>query len=296
MNKKAFLTTLPDFIEIQRASFFWFLNKGLTSELEKLVLIGNSYSNIELNFFGHEYKIKKPKFNITKSKIRDTTYAVRLYVPMLISYIQKFDFVLRKKVKTYMLIGELPLMSNRGTFIINGCERVVLNQIVRSPGAYFDKIGDRYNVTLIPNRGSWLNFEFKKNHTFTIRVDKNEKITILHFFRIFDLTWSDLLGNFRYPELIEIKIPKEKSIYTKSEAELEIKNKFNTKIFNSKYYDLGSIGRYKLNMRFNLNTPKNLKNLTIQDILTVVDELMNLSSNEGYIDDIDQKYEKNVKW
>jgi DNA-directed RNA polymerase subunit beta len=209
MNKKAFLTTLPDFIEIQRASFFWFLEKGLIAELGKLTLISNSWSNIELNFFGHEYKIRKPKYNIRESKFRDTTYAIRLYVPMLINYIQNFDFILRKKVKTYVFIGELPLMTNRGTFIINGCERVILNQIIRSPGVYYDKIGV-YSATLIPNRGSWLKLEIGIEKGLTISVDKSEKIPFLDFLHILDLALSDILKNFRHPEFLKMDVLKEK--------------------------------------------------------------------------------------
>ena len=137
MNKKAFLTTLPDFLEIQRASFCWFLNKGLTEELEKFSAISDLYSTIELNFFGYEYKIRKPKYNIRDSKFHDTTYAVRIYIPMSINFTKEFSLTESEKIKPYVFIGELPLMTNRGTFIINGCERVVINQIIRSPGVYY---------------------------------------------------------------------------------------------------------------------------------------------------------------
>ena len=166
MNKKAFLTTLPDFVEIQRASFCWFLSKGLSQELEKFSSITDFANIIELNFFGQEYKIRKPKYDINESKRRDGTYAVRIYVPMSINVFNN-DTLNKQNTKTNVFIGELPLMTDRGTFIINGCERVVINQIIRSPGIFykedFSKKGTPlYSAPLIPNRGSWLKFEIDK--------------------------------------------------------------------------------------------------------------------------------------
>ena len=138
MNKKAFLTTLPDFVEIQRASFCWFLSKGLSEELRKFSTITDLYRNLELNFFGNEYKIRKPKYNIIETKRRDTTYAVRIYVPMILR-VWDVDDSITNDTKSKVFIGELPLMTDRGTFIINGCERVIINQIIRSPGVYYKK-------------------------------------------------------------------------------------------------------------------------------------------------------------
>ena len=161
MNEKAFLTTLPDFVEIQRASFCWFLAKGLSEELEKFSTITDLYRNLELNFFGNEYKIRKPKYDIIETKRRDNTYAVRIYVPMILK-LSDVDAEITNNFKTNVFIGELPLMTDRGTFIINGCERVIINQIIRSPGIYYKeeiaKQGQIFHATLIPNRGSWLKF------------------------------------------------------------------------------------------------------------------------------------------
>ena len=309
MNKKAFLTTLPDFLEIQRASFCWFLNKGLTEELEKFSAISDLYSTIELNFFGYEYKIRKPKYNIRDSKFHDTTYAVRIYIPMSINFTKEFSLTESEKIKPYVFIGELPLMTNRGTFIINGCERVVINQIIRSPGVYYKenflKSGKQiYSATLIPNRGSWLKFEIDKKQNLTVSVDKSEKISILDFFAIFDLTQNDILENLKYPEFLEKLISKknkqtiEEKIQGKNslfDPKLEIKKFFNTRIFNPKYYDIGNVGRYKLNTRLNLNIPTNIKNLTTQDILLIIDRLINLKYGEGSLDDIDDLQNRRVR-
>jgi DNA-directed RNA polymerase subunit beta len=185
MENKAFVTTLPDFVEIQRASFCWFLSKGLSEELENFSSITDFTNSIELTFFGYEYKIRKPKYSINEAKKRDSTFGVRIYVPMSISVFHKQPKGINNR--TNVSIGELPLMTDRGTFIINGCERVVINQIVRSPGIYYKetlaKKGEvLYSATLIPNRGSWLNFEIDKKKQLAVSIDKTEKIEIDNFF------------------------------------------------------------------------------------------------------------------
>jgi len=309
MQKKAFLTTLPDFVEIQRASFCWFLEKGLSEELEKFSSINDLYNNIELNFFGQEYKIRKPKYSIVESKYRDTTYAVRIYVPMSINIAQKPVDI----DKTHVFIGELPLMSDRGTFIINGCERVIINQIIRSPGIYYkqEKIKRSnslftYNATLIPSRGSWLKFEIDKKQSLNISIDKTDKIKILNFFKILDISIEEILGNLTYPEFLKDKITEENKNKETQEIEtlfddnekLEIHELFDNRIFNPKYYDLGNVGRYKLNNRFNLNISKFIHDLTIKDIIAIVDTLITLNcggDKERIIDDIDHLQNRRVR-
>ena len=196
-NNKAFLTTLPDFVEIQRASFCWFLTKGLREELNNFSSITNFTNTIELNFFGNDFKIRKPKFDIIETKKRDSTYAVRIYVPMSINIFDEFK---PPKSRTNVFIGELPLMTDRGTFIINGCERVVINQIIRSPGIYYKediskKSDPLYSATLIPNRGSWLKFEITKKKTLTVSVDKTDKIEIKHFFVVLGIKMNEFYGS-----------------------------------------------------------------------------------------------------
>lgn len=309
MQKKAFLTTLPDFVEIQRASFCWFLEKGLSEELEKFSSINDLYNNIELNFFGQEYKIRKPKYSIVESKYRDTTYAVRIYVPMSINIAQKPVDI----DKTHVFIGELPLMSDRGTFIINGCERVIINQIIRSPGIYYkqEKIKRSnsiftYNATLIPSRGSWLKFEIDKKQSLNISIDKTDKIKILNFFKILDISIEEILSNLTYPEFLKDKISEENKNKETQEIEtlfdddekLEIHELFDNRIFNPKYYDLGNVGRYKLNNRFNLNISKFIHDLTIKDIIAIVDTLITLNcggDKERIIDDIDHLQNRRVR-
>ena len=299
MNKKAFLTTLPDFVEIQRASFCWFLSKGLSEELEKFSSITDFANIIELNFFGQEYKIRKPKYDINESKRRDGTYAVRIYVPMSINVFNN-ETLNKQNTKTNVFIGELPLMTDRGTFIINGCERVVINQIIRSPGIFykedFSKKGTPlYSATLIPNRGSWLKFEIDKKKRLMVSIDKTEKIDVIKFLKILDISITEILGSLTYPEFFKHLLEENDNLDTTQDNTQEIQEFFETRIFNPKYYDIGNVGRYRLNSRFNLNVPKRVNEVTNQDIIAIIDALINLEYKEGEIDDIDHLQNRRVR-
>ena len=299
MNKKAFLTTLPDFVEIQRASFCWFLSKGLSEELEKFSSITDFANIIELNFFGQEYKIRKPKYDINESKRRDGTYAVRIYVPMSINVFNN-ETLNKQNTKTNVFIGELPLMTDRGTFIINGCERVVINQIIRSPGIFykedFSKKGTPlYSATLIPNRGSWLKFEIDKKKRLMVSIDKTEKIDVIKFLKILDISITEILGSLTYPEFFKHLLEENDNLDTTQDNTQEIQEFFETRIFNPKYYDIGNVGRYRLNSRFNLNVPKHVNEITNQDIIAIIDALINLEYKEGEIDDIDHLQNRRVR-
>jgi DNA-directed RNA polymerase subunit beta len=296
MKKKAFLTTLPDFVEIQRASFCWFLEKGLSEELEKFSSITDVYNIVEVNFFGQEYRMRKPKYDIFESKKRNSTYAVKLYVPISIKIYNNSPNVQMNRVNIF--IGELPLMTNRGTFIINGYERVIINQIIRSPGIYykeeFAKNGNSlYSATLIPNRGSWLNFEVDKKKNLKVSIDKTDKIDMEQFFLILGINSAQIPSSY-------LKYKKKNNLvnsinYTPLEK-FEIQKFFATRIFNSKYYELGKIGRYKLNNRFNLNVSKSINDLTMQDIIAIVEELINLEkSKNSKLDDIDHLQNRRVR-
>jgi DNA-directed RNA polymerase subunit beta len=299
MNNKAFVTTLPDFVEIQRASFCWFLSKGLSEELENFSSITDFTNSIELTFFGYDYKIRKPKYDLIESKKRDSTFGVRIYVPMSISVFYNQPKGINNR--TNVSIGELPLMTDRGTFLINGCERVVINQIVRSPGIYYketlSKKGEPlYSATLIPNRGSWLNFEIDKKKKLSVSVDKTDKIEIGKFFAALGIDMKEIYGSLTHPEFLQEYNTEEKAT-TEDQiaANAEIQEFFDTRIFDPKYYNIGNIGRYKINQRFNLNIPKNVTDLTHQDIISIIDHLINLEYKEGMLDDIDHLQNRRVR-
>ncbi|MDY6936139.1 MAG: DNA-directed RNA polymerase subunit beta [Cyanobacteriota bacterium] len=300
---------LPDLVEIQRASFRWFLEVGLIEELNSFSPITDYTGKLELHFLGKKYKLKQPKYNVDEAKRRDSTYAVQMYVPTRL--IDKETGEIKEQE---VFIGDLPLMTDRGTFIINGAERVIVNQIVRSPGVYYkpetDKNGRRtYNASLIPNRGAWLKFETDKNDLVWVRIDKTRKLSAQVLLKALGLTDNEIFDALRHPEYFQKTIEKEGQ-FSEEEALMELYRKLRpgepptvsggrslleSRFFDPKRYDLGRVGRYKLNKKLRLNVPDTVRVLTPQDILSAIDYLINLEYDMGETDDIDHLGNRRVR-
>ena len=200
---------LPDLVEIQRSSFRWFLEEGLIEELDSFSPIADYTGKLELHFLGKNFSLKRPKYDVAEAKRRDATYGVQMYVPTRL--INKETGEIKEQE---VFIGELPLMTDRGTFIINGAERVIVNQIVRSPGVYYksetDKNGRRtYNASLIPNRGAWLKFETDKNSLVWVRIDKTRKLSAQVLLKALGMSTSEILDSLRHPDYFSKTIEKE---------------------------------------------------------------------------------------
>ncbi|MBW4693242.1 MAG: DNA-directed RNA polymerase subunit beta [Lyngbya sp. HA4199-MV5] len=301
--------TLPDLVEIQRASFRWFLEEGLIEELDSFSPITDYTGKLELHFLGKDYKLKRPKYDVDEAKRRDSTYAVQMYVPTRL--INKETGEIKEQE---VFIGDLPLMTDRGTFIINGAERVIVNQIVRSPGVYYksetDKNGRRtYNASLIPNRGAWLKFETDKNDLVWVRIDKTRKLSAQVLLKALGLSDGEIFDALRHPEYFQKTIEKEGQ-FGEEEALMELYRKLrpgepptvsggqqllDSRFFDPKRYDLGKVGRYKLNKKLRLNVPEPTRVLTPQDILAAIDYLINLEFDIGSIDDIDHLGNRRVR-
>ncbi|MDI9635181.1 DNA-directed RNA polymerase subunit beta [Geitlerinema splendidum] len=300
---------LPDLVEIQRASFRWFLEEGLIEELDSFSPISDYTGKLELHFIGKDYKLKRPKYEVDEAKRRDATYAVQMYVPTRL--INKEAGTM---IEQEVFIGELPLMTDRGTFIINGAERVIVNQIVRSPGVYYksetDKNGRRtYNASLIPNRGAWLKFETDKNDLVWVRIDKTRKLSAQVLLKALGLSTNEILDALRHPDYFQKTIDKEGD-YSDEDALMELYRKLRpgepptvtggaqlleSRFFDPKRYDLGKVGRYKLNKKLHLNVPEVKRVLTPEDILSAIDYLINLEYDIGSIDDIDHLGNRRVR-
>jgi DNA-directed RNA polymerase subunit beta len=210
-------------------------------------------------------------------------------------------------------------MTERGTFIINGAERVIVNQIVRSPGVYFkdemDKNGRRtYNASVIPNRGAWLKFETDKNDLLHVRVDKTRKINAHVLMRAMGLSDNDVLDKLRHPEFYKksIDAANDEGISSEDQALLELYKKLRpgeppsvsggqqllqTRFFDAKRYDLGRVGRYKINKKLRLTIPDTVRTLTHEDVLSTLDYLINLELDVGgaSLDDIDHLGNRRVR-
>ncbi len=300
---------LPDLIEIQRASFRWFLEEGLIEELNSFSPITDYTGKLELHFLGNKYKMKEPKYNVDEAKRRDSTYAVQMYVPTRL--INKETGEIKEQD---VFIGDLPLMTDRGTFIINGAERVIVNQIVRSPGVYYkseiDKNGRRtYSASLIPNRGAWLKFETDRNDLVWVRIDKTRKLSAQVLLKALGLSDNEIFDALRHPEYFQKTIEKEGQ-FSEEEALMELYRKLrpgepptvlggqqllDSRFFDCKRYDLGRVGRYKLNKKLRLTVPEPVRVLTPTDILAAVDYLINLEFDIGNTDDIDHLGNRRVR-
>ena len=300
---------LPDLIEIQRSSFRWFLEEGLIEELNSFSPITDYTGKFELHFMGENYRLKEPKYSMEEAKRRDSTYNVQVYVPTRLIDKESGEI---KEMEVF--VGDLPLMTDRGTFIINGAERVIVNQIVRSPGVYYkaetDKNGRRtYSASLIPNRGAWLKFETDKNGLVWVRIDKTRKLSAQVLLKAIGLSDNEILDGIRHPDFYQKTLDKEGNP-SEEEALLELYRKLRpgepptvsggqqlleSRFFDSKRYDLGRVGRYKLNKKLRLTVPDTTRVLTTTDILSAVAYLINLEFDGGSTDDIDHLGNRRVR-
>jgi DNA-directed RNA polymerase subunit beta len=309
--------TLPDLVEIQRESFLWFLREGFEEELLSFSPIVDYTGKLELHFLpdyrpgdpSKGYKINKPRYDPEEAKRRDATYQAQIRVPTRLINKETGEI---KDMDVFM--GELPLMTDRGTFIINGAERVIVNQIVRSPGVYYkaelDKSGRRtYSASLIPNRGAWLKFETDKKGLVWVRIDKTRKLSAAVLLKALGLSDSEIYDSLRHPEFFQ-RTMEEEGHYSEEEALMELYRKLRpgepptvsggqqlleSRFLDPKRYDLGRVGRYKLNKKLNLTVPENVRVLTVTDILAVIDYLINLEYDIGQVDDIDHLGNRRVR-
>ncbi|MEI8128466.1 MAG: DNA-directed RNA polymerase subunit beta [bacterium] len=302
------LDDLPDLIEVQKKSFEWFLKEGLKEELLSFSPIKDYTGRLELHFLPN-YPFDNPKYTIEEARIHDATYAKQLRV--MIRLVNR-DSGEIKEQEVY--IGDIPTMTDKGTFIVNGAERVIVSQIVRSPGVYFKRevspTGKRlYNATLIPNRGAWLKIETDSNDLVYVKIDKNRKILATTLLKAMGITVSEMETLFTHSEFLKRTLEKDTS-ETTDDALVEVYKKLRpgdpaspqggrsileARFFDEKKYDIGRVGRYKLNKKLNLNVQNSQRTLTVQDIVASIEYLINLTYDEGTIDDIDHLGNRRIR-
>ncbi|WP_326908361.1 DNA-directed RNA polymerase subunit beta [Sedimentibacter sp. MB31-C6] len=257
---------LPDLIEVQKKSYEWFLNEGLREVFDDISPIEDYTGNLILEFVDHSL-FGDPKFSQLECKERDATYSVPLKLKVRLINKETGEI---KEQEAFM--GDFPLMTEKGTFIINGAERVIVSQLVRSPGVYFnmarDKIGkELYSATVIPNRGAWLEYETDSNDIVYVRVDRTRKLPITVLVRAMGLsTNSQIIENIGETEQLLKSFEKDNTTNT-DEALIEIYKRLrpgepptidsatsliNSLFFDPKRYDLAKVGRYKFNKKLSL--------------------------------------------
>ena len=254
---------MPNLIEVQKNSYQWFLNEGLKEVFRDVADITDYSGNLVLSFVGYRMD-DTPKYTVKECKERDVTYAAPLRVTARLLNKETGEI---KENEVYM--GDFPLMTDSGTFVINGAERVIISQLVRSPSVYYgmthDKTGkELYSATVIPNRGAWLEYETDQNDLFYVRIDKNRKIYITAFIRALGLsTNQEILDFFGYDERIKETLEKDTTINTE-QALIEVYKRLRPGepptletaqaqldglFFDSHRYDLSRVGRYKYNKK-----------------------------------------------
>nr|YP_011005099.1 RNA polymerase beta subunit [Analipus japonicus]WAM61962.1 RNA polymerase beta subunit [Analipus japonicus] len=312
-----FSTVLPDLSEIQRISFCWFLAEGLPEELKNCSSILNKNSGIEVLIYGQEYKIYYPNFTILNALQKKGNFNLRIYVLMSLKknetikneIVQLEDFSPKERV----FFGEIPLMTEKGTFIFNGCERVVISQIVRSPGVYYKRIEKEkkffYEGTIISKHGSWLTFELEYNLIW-VKFDKQYKIPINWFLVGLSLEEQEIYQTVQNYDFLRKSMQSLNSVIYKKMSEkdsfegynksilvvvLRIRELINDRILNKNFYDLGEVGRIKLNKKLGINLPLNIRTLTSLDILKSIDKLIYISLYNEKLDDIDNLENRRVR-
>ena len=293
---------IPDLLEIQKSSYKWFIEEGLMEVLRESSPITDFSGDIELSFIGRDFDIDNPTYSIEECKERDANYAAKLYMK-----VQLHDRVNDEIRVQDVYIGEFPLMTDVGSFIINGAERVIISQLVRSPGAYFDIVRDKsdvelYTAQVIPNRGAWIEFESDSKRLLWVRVDRQRKFHLTILLRALGIGTDeeivDVLGNEEallmtmqkdgcktsdegLQELFRKLRPGE--VYTREGAQTLLHNNF----FQPNRYDLAKVGIYKLNKKLALAS-RLTGHLAASDIiasdgevLALADEIITAESAEA---------------
>ena len=258
---------MPNLLEVQKDSYQWFLDEGLKEAFDDISPIADYSGSLSLEFVDFELSKKDVKYSIEECKERDATYAAPLTVTVRLYNKEKEEISEHK-----IFMGDLPLMTETGTFVINGAERVIVSQLVRSPGIYYaighDKLGKRlYSCTVIPSRGAWLEYETDSNDVFYVRVDRTRKVPVTVLIRALGIGTNDEIREVFGDE------PKIEASFTKDTAEnyqeglLELYKKIrpgeplsvesaesliNAMFFDPRRYDLAKVGRYKFNKKLSM--------------------------------------------
>ena len=258
---------MPNLIEVQKESYRWFLEEGLKEVFKDVSGITDYQDNLVLDFIDYTLDVDRPNYSVIECKVRDATYSAALRVTARL--LNKSTGEIKE---SNVFMGDFPLMTPSGTFVINGAERVIVSQLVRSPGVYYkmdhDKTGkELYSTTVIPNRGAWLEYETDVNDVFYVRIDKNRKLPVTSFIRALGMgSDAEILDFFGDDERVKATIEKDQAhnieeglieVYKKlrpsepptvDSAQTHINNLF----FDPNRYDMSRVGRYKYNKKLGI--------------------------------------------
>lgn len=307
---------LPDLIKIQKKSYQWFLKEGLKELFEEISPI-TDFSGKSLSLHFEDYYLDEPKFDEITCRQKNITYEAPLRVK-----VKMVNEGTKKSLKQEIYLGEFPLMTDRGTFIVNGIERVVVSQIVRSAGVFFSSqiFGGRryYSAKIIPNRGAWLEVETDSRNVMWVKVDRKRKVAVTSLLRAFgystDREIKELFKDVdNHPDISYIDSTLEKDVAdNQDEGLVEVykrirpgdlaapenaKSLIFSMFFRFDRYDFGRVGRYKINQRFQLDLPIDREHriLRKEDLVEVIKEIINLNISQGEPDDIDHLGNRRIR-
>jgi len=316
-TKKNYHVSLPDLIEVQKKSYKWLFDEGIQELLREISPVDDfTGKNLSLEFT--DYFLDSPKYDEATARAKNLTYKAPLKCKVVLH-----NKITKKSKKSDVFFGDFPLMTPRGTFIINGIERIVVSQIVRSFGVIFtsEMLSNKnfFGAKIIPSRGAWLEFETSPRDVLYVKIDRKRKIPVTTFLKAIGFTsneeikqaFSDTDNNdeHRYIEATLAKDPA-KNV---DEAVIEVykrirpgdlatsesaKSFLEAMFFNPKRYDLGKVGRYKINQRLNLKLDNSFENRVLlkSDVVEVIKEIINLNNNPLAIpDDIDHLKNRRVR-
>ncbi len=307
---------MPNLTQIQLDSFHWFLEEGLKELFDEISPIQDfTGKNLELRFL--DYHFGTPRYDVFQCRQRDLTFGapLRCRVQLLIKETGEI-----KEFEIFM--GDFPLMTETGTFVINGAERVVVSQLVRSPGVYFTASEDpatgrkMFAAKLIPNRGAWLEFETSNKDLLSVKVDRKRKIPVTILLRAIGYAEDEQLEELfatvnTNPDHNYVRATIDKdTTHSQDEATIDLykrlrpgdpptldnaTNLLQSLLFNPRRYDLAKVGRYKLNKRLSLEVPLSTRVLTKEDLVNIVLTMIRLNNEQGRPDDIDHLGNRRVR-
>jgi DNA-directed RNA polymerase subunit beta len=313
---------LPDLVALQRESFLHFLMEGFAAEVNEFNPMVSPNGNLELRLSPERYQFKRPRHSAREAPWRAVNYGAPLYVPAQLTNIRTGQVQ-----SEYIFFGEFPLMTDRGHFIIHGSARVIVNQIIRSPGLYYKAIIDYKNrrthvASLISSRGAWVRIETDRNGMIWARMDKVKKISMLVILQAMGFSSEQMFQSFRHPEfvmkafsrLLKRKVWQRRSdellADSTNQALLHVMSKLYpdkpptvgggrkllfARFMDPRRYDLGEIGRLQLNKKLHLTGSLKIQTLRPVDLLATTDYLINLEYGVGQLDDIDHLKNRRVR-
>ena len=308
---------VPNLIQVQIESFNRFRGEGLRELFEEVSPIQDfTGGRFQLDFVDHEFQ--DPKYSEQECRQREITYSAPMYVTARLT-VKDTNEVKEQK----LFLGDIPIMTSNGTFVINGAERVVVSQLVRSPGVYFTTGEDAATgrilalAKFVPYRGAWLEFETSSKDVVSVKVDRKRKIPVTTLLRAIGISSDkELLATFKdvddHPDhrFIQTTLDRDSGVKSKEEALLEFykhlrpgeppslenaQNLLDNLFFNPRRYDLGKVGRYKLNRRLELGIPMDKRTLTREDIISVVRTMVQINNGRQHVDDIDHLGNRRVR-